>query len=72
MADILQDFPIKAPVSHVFRAISDPSGLDQWWTVSSAGEPRLGADYKLFFGPEHNWEAKVARCVSPTMNSSLS
>src|SRR4029079_3551298 len=63
MADILQDFPIKVPASRVFRAISDPAGLDQWWTISSAGEPRLGVEYKLFFGPEYEWKARVARCT---------
>lgn len=64
MADILQDFPIKAPASRVFRAISDPAGLDQWWTISSAGEPRLGVEYRLFFGPEYEWKARVSRCTA--------
>jgi uncharacterized protein YndB with AHSA1/START domain len=63
MADILQDFPIKVPASRVFRAVSDPAELDQWWTVSSAGDPRLGADYRLIFGPEYDWKARVARCT---------
>ena len=63
MADILQDFPIKAPARRVFQTISQPAGLDQWWTISSAGEPRLGAEYQLFFGPEYDWRAKVSRCT---------
>jgi len=63
MADILQDFPIKAPARRVFQTISQPAGLDQWWTISSAGEPRLGGEYQLFFGPEYDWRAKVSRCT---------
>ncbi|HEY7026333.1 MAG TPA: SRPBCC domain-containing protein [Gemmatimonadales bacterium] len=63
MADILQDFPIKAPARRVFQTISEPAGLDQWWTISSAGEPRLGACYDLSFGPEYQWQAKVARFI---------
>jgi uncharacterized protein YndB with AHSA1/START domain len=44
MPDILHDFPIKAGPSRVFHAVSAPADLDQWWTVKSAGEPRLGAE----------------------------
>ena len=50
MPDILQDFPIRASAARVFRAVSEPAELDQWWTVRSAGEPRVGASYDLFFG----------------------
>ncbi|HSE67193.1 MAG TPA: SRPBCC domain-containing protein [Gemmatimonadales bacterium] len=63
MAHIVQDFPIKASASRVFRAVSDPAELAQWWTISSVGEPRLGAEYRLCFGPEYDWKAKVACCT---------
>lgn len=62
MSDILQDFPIQAAIEDVFRAISTPEGLDRWWTKNSAGEPRLGAEYVLGFGPEYDWRARVTRC----------
>src|SRR5690348_6928452 len=62
MPDIFHDFPINAPPSRVFRAVSAPAELDQWWTIRSAGEPRLGAEYELWFGREYDWRAKVARC----------
>jgi AraC-like DNA-binding protein len=39
VADILQDFPVRAPVTRVFDAVSRPDGLDRWWTKRSAGEP---------------------------------
>ena len=63
MADILHDLPIKAPVDRVFRAVSRPYGLDTWWTKKSAGTPRKGEEYELWFGPEYDWRARVTRCV---------
>src|SRR5436853_2320132 len=63
MAEILHDFPIRASRKAVFDAISTPVGLDRWWTLSSSGTPREGAEYRLGFGPEHDWRATVSRCV---------
>ncbi|MGE5230173.1 MAG: SRPBCC family protein [Deltaproteobacteria bacterium] len=62
MPDIFHDFPIKVPPSRVFRAVTAPSELDQWWTARSTGEARLGAEYELWFGPTYDWRGKVARC----------
>jgi hypothetical protein len=53
MVDILLDFPIKAPMDRVFRAVSTPQGLDTWWTKRSAGRPHEGEEYELSFGPDH-------------------
>ncbi|HXM35909.1 MAG TPA: SRPBCC domain-containing protein [Pyrinomonadaceae bacterium] len=66
MADIVHNFPIKAPASQVFQAISTPTGLDSWWTKRSKGEPVEGAGYELWFGPEYDWRALVSRCVPET------
>ncbi len=66
MADILQNFPIKAPLQQVFGAISTPAGLDSWWTKRSSGEARHGTQYELWFGPEYDWRAMVTRCVPET------
>ncbi len=63
MSDILHDFPIAVPAGRVFAAVSKPEGLDAWWTKRSAGVPTLGAEYELWFGPEHDWRARVTRCV---------
>jgi uncharacterized protein YndB with AHSA1/START domain len=62
MSDILHDFPISAPVSQVFDAVSTPSGLDRWWTLTSAGEARADSVFRLGFGPEYDWRAQVSRC----------
>ena len=63
MTDILHTFPIEAAAGAVFAAISTPAGLDEWWTASSAGEPRAGAVYRLDFGPEYQWKATVVAIV---------
>lgn len=63
MADILHDFGIGTAPARVCGAVTHPEGLDQWWTKRSAGEPVLGAEYELWFGPEHDWRATVTRCV---------
>jgi uncharacterized protein YndB with AHSA1/START domain len=63
MPDILHDYPINVPRARVFRAVSTPSELDQWWTARSSGEPRLGGEYELWFGPDYDWRAKVVRCA---------
>jgi uncharacterized protein YndB with AHSA1/START domain len=62
VANIYQDFPIRGSIDAVFHAISTPEGLDQWWTLRAAGQPRLGAEYELWFGPEHDWRATVTGC----------
>ena len=66
MPDILHDFPIQAPAAAVFAAVTSAAGLDQWWTLRAAGEPRVGATYELFFGPEYDWRARVSRCTPNT------
>jgi uncharacterized protein YndB with AHSA1/START domain len=63
MADILHDLPINVPVDSVFEAVSTPNGLDAWWTLQSEGVPHLNEEYVLGFGPEHDWRARVTRCV---------
>ena len=63
MPDSFHDFPVRAAPARVFAAMTSPAGLDRWWTLRSAGTPRLGTDYVLDFGPEYVWRARVSRCV---------
>lgn len=65
MPDILSDFPIKAPIADVFRAVTMPQGLDEWWTKRSKGIPILGSEYGLGFGREYEWRARVTKCSPP-------
>lgn len=64
MADIIQQFPIKATRQRVFDAVSTPAGLNVWWTQRCAGIPKEEAEYELWFGPEYDWRAVVSRCVA--------
>lgn len=64
--DILHDLPIAASADKVFGAISSPEGLNEWWTESCDGVAELGAEYRLGFGPDYQWKAKVTRCVLDT------
>ncbi len=63
MADIYQDFYIKAPVARVFQAVSSADGLQQWWTKRSSGEQKEGAIYQLWFSPEYDWRGKVTKYI---------
>ena len=63
MADIYQDFPIHSPPDRVFWAVSDPAGLDSWWTKSAAGKPAPGEEYILGFGPQYDWRGAVVTCI---------
>ncbi|HYK82465.1 MAG TPA: SRPBCC domain-containing protein [Gemmatimonadales bacterium] len=66
MPDIYHDFPVKVATTRVFRAVSTPADLDQWWTARCAGNAQLGAEYELWFGPTYDWRAKVTRCAPST------
>lgn len=59
MADILHDFYIKAGPVVVFKAISEPKGIDSWWSLECSGKPELGSEYRLYFGEPWDWRASV-------------
>src|SRR5262245_9637016 len=67
MADILHNLRIDGPIDQVFQAVSPPGVLAAWWTKHGAGEPREGADYTLWFGPDYDWRAIVFRRLSSAM-----
>ena len=60
MPDILQDFPINATAADVFRAVSEPRLLDEWWTLTSSGQAVVGAAYELDFGPGYRCRTTIA------------
>lgn len=62
MPDIVHDFPVGAPAARVFDMFATSAGLDTWWTARSSGTPSLGAEYHLWFAPEHDWRARVTAC----------
>ena len=62
MYSIYHNFPIAAPLNKVFECISQPNGLDVWWTKKSSGIPVMNQEYMLWFGPEYDWRGKVSLC----------
>ena len=66
MPDIVHDLVIRAARERVFEAVSQPAGLDQWWTHRSSGQPAPGSEYELWFTPEYDWRAVVTRCEPAT------
>lgn len=63
MADIIHELTVKARPEQVFEMMATPQGVARWWTKTSAGEPRQGAEYALGFGPEYDWRGRVMRYV---------
>jgi uncharacterized protein YndB with AHSA1/START domain len=59
--NIVHELVVRAPREQVFRAMVTPDGLAQWWTKASDGKPLLGAEYRLFFGPDFDWRGTVTR-----------
>lgn len=68
MAEIHHQFQIAAPVPAVFDAFTTPKGLDSWWTLQSEGQPVRDSLYRLYFGPEYDWKARV---LNAEINRSL-
>lgn len=64
MPDICHDLIVQRPIEAVFQAVATPAGLDRWWTKRSSGEPRIGAHYEFWFGPEYDWRG-TATHVDP-------
>ena len=59
MPDIFHNFHVNGAPQKVFDAFCMPEGLNSWWTLQSAGEPKLDCVYTFYFGPEYDWHAKV-------------
>jgi len=59
MADIIQEFFVKASPTQVMEMFSTPEGLNRWWTKRSSGVAKEGAEFTLYFSPEFDWHAKV-------------
>ena len=63
MFTIYHDLHILAPAAKVFKGISEPSGLDEWWTYRSQGKPELNATYSLEFPGGYDWRGTVSKCI---------
>ena len=49
MPDIIHRIGIKAPITHVYNAITTIEGLSHWWTRDTEGIPETGGTIKFTF-----------------------
>lgn len=56
---IFHDFSIKADVEKVFKAISEPEHLINWWPLKCSGKPELNAVCNFNFTDEYDWYGTV-------------
>jgi uncharacterized protein YndB with AHSA1/START domain len=66
MPEIIHEFSVKVQPERVFQLFATPNGLEKWWTKSSTGDAREGGNFRLYFGPEFDWQARVTRYVPPS------
>ena len=64
MFNIYHDFTINESSSKIYKAVSDPEHLNNWWTLKCTGKPALNETYNLYFSDEYNWFGKVIKCES--------
>lgn len=60
---IYHDLVINTSTEKVFRAISDPTDLINWWPLKCDGNPVLNETYNFHFSEEYNWYGKVKEVV---------
>ena len=58
---IYHDLVIEAPIAKVYEAISQPSGLVNWWPQQCTGIPKKGEEYNFFFTQEYDWYGEVEK-----------
>jgi len=66
VADIIHEFVVNVEPGRVFQSFATQSGLEKRWTKTSTGETREGGNFRLYFEPEFDWQAKVTRYLPPS------
>ncbi|MDH4156101.1 MAG: SRPBCC domain-containing protein [candidate division Zixibacteria bacterium] len=61
MPDIRHYVEINAPVTTVYRAVTEQKGLAGWWTQDTVIQPGVGAVAQFRFGPRYHNKMKVVR-----------
>ena len=63
MPDILHRVGIRAPAERVYRALTEPSGLAGWWTMTTKASPIVGAIDQFRFDARGFNDMKVTELV---------
>jgi uncharacterized protein YndB with AHSA1/START domain len=69
MYHICHDIEIHAFVEDIFNQISEPEGLNAWWTVRSSGTAKTNEEFQFYFSDDYDWRAKV---LEVSKNESIS
>lgn len=57
---IYHNLVINTSPEQVFKAVSEPEHLNNWWTLKSSGKAELDQEYNLNFTDAYNWYCKVS------------
>ena len=63
MPGIYHDVTINTLPERAFEAITQPEGLNAWWTLACEGSPDPATSYRFYFGPDYDWYAEVQDVV---------
>jgi uncharacterized protein YndB with AHSA1/START domain len=60
---IYHDLTIKASADKIFKAITQPDHLVNWWPQKCSGQPETGEIYNFHFNPDYDWYGQVLECI---------
>jgi uncharacterized protein YndB with AHSA1/START domain len=58
---IYHDLLINSNIKNVFKAISGPKHLINWWPKKCEGIAKLNEEYNFYFTAEYDWYGKVIK-----------
>lgn len=56
---IHHDLIIRAEINDIFKAITTPEQLVNWWPQKCSGIPKIHEEYNFYFSPDYDWYGKV-------------
>ncbi|MBC2844362.1 SRPBCC family protein [Winogradskyella flava] len=56
------NFIIKSDKFSVYKAVSEPGHLENWWPLKCSGIPRVGEQFNFNFTDKYDWYAEVTSC----------
>lgn len=59
---IYHNFIIKAPALKVFKSVSEPKHLENWWPLKCSGIAKIGEEFNFNFTDQYDWYGSVIVC----------
>lgn len=63
--NIYHSLMIQGNIDDVYKAITQPNHLTQWWPNKCTGSPSMNTEYSFQFGPKFHWRGRVVEAVAP-------